>query len=46
MFTKHQKFEIFGQTLHPQWPSQTSKMPQELQGLNFNLCKQFPCYKK
>jgi hypothetical protein len=26
----HQKFEIFGQILHPQCPAQTSKMGQKL----------------
>jgi hypothetical protein len=26
----HQKFEIFGQILHPQWPAQTSKMGKKM----------------
>jgi hypothetical protein len=41
MFTKNLRF--FGQTLHPQWPAQTSKKPEMASrtlGVNLNCLKE------
>jgi hypothetical protein len=33
----HQNFEIFGQILHPQWPTQTPKMGQKIDYVLYGL---------